>query len=110
MLLLQDSLNLFAELTDSSDDDMLDLISNGDLIYILVTKLGTHLDIIELLRPCIRTICNLSSSNNKFLIQKLVFSGVLNVFLGLVHNPHPDIIKEMLWGISNLAADSAETI
>jgi len=86
------------------------LISKGDLVSLLVTKLGAHGDTVELLRPCLRTICNLSTSNNKFVIQKLLFSGVINVFFSLVYSLHPDIIKEMLWGISNLVADSPETI
>lgn len=66
--LLEDSLQLFAALTDNSDDDILDLISNGELITILVKKLGAHVDTLELFRPCLRTICNLSTSNNKFVI------------------------------------------
>jgi len=79
-----------------------------DIIKILISKLSKHSNQVELSQPCLRTICNLTSSSNELLTSKLIKYGILDVLLGLIENP--EIIHELLLLVSNIAASNCDLI
>ena len=82
--LLKESLHLFAELTEA--EEILNMFST-DIIEILIHTLFKHSHQIEMLQPCLRAICNLTSSSNEILIKRLIQYDILDVFMSLIETP-----------------------
>ena len=103
-----DCLNIFKTYSDTRNEGILTMIAEAS--EKLIGCLTSNIDNCAVTGLCLRTICNLSSSENSQIIKVMLNAGVLNAFYALLINSSPITQKEVLWGLSNFAVDCKEVV
>ena len=98
-------------LTDTISEEDIKLVAKEKLIELICSSLTKSIGTDPYkTRFLVRIVCNILCSTDQKIIQKFLDLQILDTFNGLLNSTVNEVKFEILWGLSNLAAQSNEVI
>ena len=100
--IMSDCLWTLSYITTTNDDELLDHISQNDMIIRLCECLAsTDLSIYV---PALRVVGNILSTNDPQIVERCLWNGIIDRLVPLLYQSNSNLIKEALWCFSNITA------
>jgi hypothetical protein len=98
-------------LSNTQDDKLITSIASGEVLPKVISNLDVNNELC-LSVPAIRTIANISTCDDNFVIEKAIFEGVIPRLLTYFDggSKYSSMISEVCWTYSNLFANGNDTI
>lgn len=100
--IISDCLWTISYIADTSDDEIIDYVSQGDTIARLIDQLSAT--DITLYVPALRSVGNILTTNDQRVIERCIWHGVIDKLTAILFQSNSNLIKECLWALSNITA------
>jgi len=100
-----DCLWAFSYIADTHDDSLIEAMASSQN----VARIASHLESKEadLFIPAMRCMGNVLTCNDPKVVDRCVFEGCIEKMHNLLLQSNSSVIKETLWGFSNLTAGNS---
>lgn len=100
--IISDSLWAIGYLSDTPYEETIDAISQSEVLMRIIDKLGAS--DLSLFVPAVRCVGNILTASDPSIVERCLFCGVLDKLTNILYQSNSNIIKECLWGFSNITA------
>ena len=109
--IISDCLWAVSYLADTDSEELLGSIAAGETLPKLLDCIDeTRLPVIFV--PAVRTVANIMTTNEKFIIDKAIFEGIIPRFCKIMKNctSVQRLLSELCWGCSNIFASGPQYV